>query len=154
MDELPIASNCNILIADSEGEMVVAECNPVEINIRMPEENKNGRKSIITVNHFTSERMQKYDVDSGEEYFSKERYQSAYDALMNKKNTDVIDFSKNILSGKYGFMCQYHKKMDFDTIWSSIFILRSGAIFLAEGNPGRAKFKTDNRLMNIIKSRS
>jgi predicted choloylglycine hydrolase len=49
--ELPIASSCNILLTDKNGNMLVAECNPNEIHLRYPEKNKNGENFIITVNH-------------------------------------------------------------------------------------------------------
>ena len=31
-----------------------------------------------------------------------------------------IEYAEGILSGTYGFMCQYDKQQNFDTIWSSV----------------------------------
>ncbi len=153
LNELPIASSCNILLTDISGKMVVVECHPREINIREPEHNKSDRVFIITVNHFTSHKMKKYDASLGDgEYNSSKRYNTAYNALMNEKNDDKINFSQNILSGNYGFMCQYKKECNFDTVWSSVFELNTGIVFRAEGNPGKVKYKKDERYIKIIKN--
>ena len=146
LNNLPIASSCNIILADITGEMVVAECNPVEIHVRYPDKKKNGEKFIITVNHFTSEVMQKHDASNGNVYFSKERYQTVFDALKNINHDHGISYAKNILSGKHGFICQYQRKLNFDTIWSSIFDITGKKILRAEGNPQRSKYIVDRRL--------
>lgn len=36
IQSLPVSSNCNILIADKSGDMVVIECNPYQKHIRYP----------------------------------------------------------------------------------------------------------------------
>ena len=59
---------------------------------------------------------------------------------------DGFEHSRNILSGKYGFMCQYNKRMNFDTIWSSVFDITNNKIFRAEGNPLKTKYIEDKRL--------
>ncbi len=51
----------------------------------------------------------------------------------------------NLLSGKYGFMCQYDRKTNADTIWSVVYDLKSNHIWRVEGNPSRKKFKEDTR---------
>ncbi|MDP4194323.1 MAG: C45 family peptidase [Bacteroidota bacterium] len=146
LKNLPIASSCNILLADKSGEMVVAECNPKEINFRLPEKSRCGKNFIITVNHFTTEKMKKYDASDGNTYFSEERYLTAYKALKDKAYSDALGHAKSILTGKEGFMCQYDKSLNFDTVWSSIFDITNNKIFRAEGNPFKAKFIEDKRL--------
>ena len=42
-------------------------------------------------------------------------------------------------------MCQYGKKLNFDTIWSSVFDISKKRIYRAEGNPTKARFKEDIR---------
>ena len=49
-------------------------------------------------------------------------------------------------AGSMAFLCQYKKSLDFDTIWASVFDITGQRIYLADGNPGRTKFKEDNRL--------
>lgn len=151
--DIPIASSCNILMADITGNMVVAECTPGKIFLRHPE-NRGERRFVVTVNHFVSEDMLIYDAASGNgEYFSGERYLTACNALNNLKIEDGLNFSKKLLSGKYGFICSYDKKMNFDTIWSSVFNLTTGEIYRAEGNPGRTKFVPDERYKRHIRNR-
>lgn len=134
LKKLPIASSCNILLADKSKKMLVAECSPFEINLRQPETNTKGEKFIVTVNHFTSPQMQKYDRSKQNLYSSKVRYETAYKALNKADYDNTILHAKNLLSGKYGFMCQY-RKVKFETIWSTIFDIVNLNMFLAEGNP-------------------
>ena len=148
LNKLPIASSCNIILTDKKGEMVVAECNPAKIHLRYPVKNKNDEAFIITVNHFTSDVMQKHDASQRNVYFSAERYKNAYDALKNINNDDSIHYVKNILRGEYGFMCQYKKDLNFDTVWSSIFDITGKKILRAEGNPRRNRYIIDNRLFD------
>jgi predicted choloylglycine hydrolase len=144
--ELPIASNCNIILTDRSGKMVVVECNPIKTNIRYPEKSKTGENFIITVNHFTSKEMWKFDASDRNVFYSESRYQTVYEALHNLDCRNGIDFAKSILSGKYGFICQYDKNLNFDTIWASVFDISNKQIYRAEGNPSKIKFKEDDRL--------
>lgn len=147
--QLPIASSCNIILTDKNGNMVVAECNPITINLRYPEKNTTGESFIISVNHFTSKEMWKHDAGNRNIYFSEARYQTAYNALKNADGIDGVEYAKAILSGKHGFMCQYNKPLNFDTIWSSVFDISNKKIHRAEGNPSRTKFKEDTRLFKV-----
>jgi predicted choloylglycine hydrolase len=144
--ELPIASSCNIILTDRSGKMVVVECNPLKINIRYPEKTNTGQDFIITVNHFTSKEMWKHDASDRNVYLSEDRYQTAHNALVNIDCSDGVEHAKDILSGKHGFICQYDKQLNFDTIWSSVFDLSNKKIYRAEGNPSSTRFKEDTRL--------
>lgn len=148
LNKLPIASSCNILLTDKGGKMVVAECNPQKISLRYPEKSKKDESFIITVNHFTSNEMWKHDASNRNIFFSENRYQTAYNALMNADYNDGINHAKEILSGKFGFMCQYDKKLKFETIWSSVFDITNDKIYRAENNPMNVKFIEDKRLFN------
>ena len=148
IQEIPISSSCNIILSDISGNMVVIECNPLEINIRFPEKNATGRKFIVTVNHFSSEEMKKHDASKGNgDLFSTERYLTAYNTFKSYQQIeDGVEFSKDILRGKFGFICQYKKNLNFDTIWSSVFDLNEKQIYRAEGNPKTVKYILDSRL--------
>lgn len=37
----------------------------------------------------------------------------------------ILEECKKIISGKYGFVCQFEKKLNFDTIWSCVYDLNS-----------------------------
>lgn len=149
LDMIPVASSCNILLADKSGKILVAECNPIKRNIRLPETGVSGNKFIVTVNNFTSPKMKSHDADPN--LFKADlRYETAYHALKELDFTDGADHAIRILRGEYGFMCQYERKLNFDTIWSSVFDITGGRIFRAEGNPYKTSYKEDNRLVSKI----
>ena len=141
---LPIASAQTITLADKTGDMAVIECNPEKIKIIYPKENEN---FVVSANNFYSSEMEEYRNPKGlDDWKSDERYKTAYTALKENKNNYSFEFVKNILSGKYGFMCQYDRKKGADTVWSSIYILNENKIYRTEGNPSRKKYTKDKRL--------
>lgn len=146
---LPIASNCNILLADKNGNMAVAECTPAFKRIRGPEIFKNG-SIVCTVNSFISDEMKQYDDADGNDYDSAKRYEVVMDSFSDCITDDVIETTKLLLKGEYGFMCQYDNEPDFETVWSSIFDLKSLVVFRAEGDPRKNKFIVDNRLRDML----
>ena len=98
----------------------------------------------MAANHFVSEEMSGYNACII--YLSDKRYQTAYNALKNiDYHIDGIEYAKAILSGKCGFMCQYNKALNFETIWSSVFDISKGKIYRAEGDPSKTIFKEDIR---------
>ena len=100
---------------------------------------------VLSTNNFYSDEMKQYNNLSIDDWKSNERYQVAYSALQQNKNRLSLNLAKNILSGKYGFMCQYDRKKDADTVWSVIYDTRNKKIYRAEGNPSRRAFKEDCR---------
>lgn len=143
--KIPIASAQTLTIVDKTGDMVVVECNCERIVIIRPKNNEN---FVVTANHFVSAEMQQYQ-DNEElyaEFRSKDRYQTAYNSLKTG-NDYSVELAQEILSGKYGFMCQYNRSKGLDTVWSSIYDLKNNKIYRAEGNPSRVKYKKDNRLV-------
>lgn len=147
--ELPIASNCNILLADKSGEMVVVECTPCIKKIREAE-NLNNNKIVCTVNSFISDEMKEFDAANGNDYHSDKRYRTVIDNFSTRMKGNLIEATEQLLRGNYGFMCQYDDEPDFETVWSSIFDLKSLMIYRAEGDPRRKKFITDSRLHDIV----
>lgn len=145
LNELPVASNCNILLADKSGKMVVAECTPLLKQLRTPVVTPYG-KIICTVNNFTSENMKQYDYSDGNVYNSVERYNVVVNSLPKLLQDDLIANTQKLLKGEYGFMCQYEKELNFETVWSSIFDLDNLCIYRAEGSPIKKKFIEDKRL--------
>ena len=143
--DLPIASACNIVLVDKNGDMAVAECTPKKVFIRKPASNEN---FIVAANHFVSEEMSCYNASLI--FSSDRRYQTAYNALKNIDYINGIEQAKSILSGKHGFMCQYHKVLNFETIWSSVFDISNNKIYRAEGNPLRTGYKEDIRTKNLF----
>ncbi|UTC75988.1 acyl-CoA--6-aminopenicillanic acid acyl-transferase [Treponema sp. OMZ 792] len=146
IEELPIASSCNILLADKLGDMVVLECHPKKINKRMPTISSINGKYIVTVNHFTSKSMWKYDESNRDIFMSDARFKTVKLAFDAYKITDAVQYAKDILMGKYGFMCQYPDDGNFTTIWASLMNISDGNILRAEEHPLKRKFVPDKRL--------
>ncbi len=147
--DLPIASNCNILLADKSGKMIVAECTPSLKKIRKAKNFHDGN-IICTVNNFTSDEMKQYDDANGNDYGADKRYKTVMDWFSTSVKNDFIETTKQLLKGEYGFLCQYDNEPDFETVWSSIFDLESLMIYRAEGDPRNKNFMKDNRLQNQI----
>lgn len=146
---LPIASNCNILLADKSGNMVVVECTPTLKKIREAE-SFHGDKIVCTVNSFISDDMKYYDDAHGNDYDSHKRYEVVIDSFSSGKlGGDYIGATRQLLKGDYGFMCQYDNEPDFETVWSSIFDLENLTIYRAEGDPRKKRFVIDNRLHDL-----
>lgn len=143
--QLPVASNCNILIADKNGEMMVVECTPCEKRIREAVSMDHG-KIVCTVNSFTSDEMKQHDAAKGNDYHSAKRYQTVMENFSTCIKGNLIEATKQLLKGKYGFICQYDDP-DFETVWSSVFDLKTLMIYRAEGDPRKKTFITDNRLL-------
>ncbi|MDD3106268.1 MAG: C45 family autoproteolytic acyltransferase/hydrolase [Bacilli bacterium] len=151
LQQVPVASSCNILLADKTGDIVVVECHPNIINIRKAIENKNGEKYIVTTNEFLSSAMKIYEQEN-ETYKAHLRYKVIINALKRlTKKDDPVEYAKEILKGNFGFTCQYDKLDNFETVWSTIINLNSLEIFRAEGHPRKATFITDNRLIDVTK---
>ena len=140
---LPIASAQTITIADKTGDIAVIECNPENIVVIRP---KQSEQFVATANNFNSNEMKKYRNPEVDDWRSDERYDTASNALKN--NTDIysVKFAEEVLSGKYGFMCQYDRKTNADTVWSVIYDLKRKNIWRVEGNPSRKPFKEDTRM--------
>ncbi len=136
---LPISSSHNIVIADQSGEMVVVECTSEKINIR------NDDNYVIATNHFISNSMIKFNNKEKNWYHTNDRYNAVDNYLRKQKNIDFEE-CKSIISGKYGFVCQFEKELHFDTIWSAVYDLNSLYNEICEGNPSKSKYKYDNRL--------
>jgi predicted choloylglycine hydrolase len=90
--------------------------------------------------------MKKHEISTGNTFHSEERYRTAYTALLNKTKCSPADYAMDILQGKHGFMCQYDKSQNFETIWSSVFDLSDLTLYLAGGDPRRSAYLKDLRL--------
>ena len=147
--DLPVASNCNILLADKSGKMAVVECTPSIKQIRPAEKFPEG-SIVCAVNSFTSSEMKQYDDAHGDDYGSYKRYETVMNCFSGSMEDDFIETTKQLLKGEYGFLCQYDDETDFETVWSSIFDLENAVIYRAEGDPRKKNFVQDNRLHHCI----
>jgi predicted choloylglycine hydrolase len=142
LHKLPIASAQTLTIADKSGEIVVVECNPNDIEVIRPHTEE---QFVATANDFNSEKMQLYKNPDIDDWRSTERYLTARTALVQNKGDYSVAFAQDVLAGKYGFMCQYDRKQNADTVWSVVYDLKRKQIWRVEGNPSRKKIKEDTR---------
>ena len=143
LQKLPIASAQTLTIADKNGEIVVVECNPKEVVVIKP---KDGEQFVATANNFNSEIMQNFRNPQIDDWRSDDRYRTVRTALEQNKGNYNVGFAQELLSGKYGFICQYDRKQGADTVWSVVYDLKRKQIWRVEGNPSRKTFKEDSRL--------
>lgn len=139
---IPIASQQTITLADKTGDIAVVECNCEKVVVITP---RDGEDFVATANSFNSSEMYEYRNTEIDDWRSQDRYETARYALVNNPEKYSVDFAMDILSGKYGFMCQYNRKTNADTVWSVVYDLTRNKIWRVEGNPSRKKFKEDIR---------
>lgn len=142
MRRLPIGSAQTVTLLDRSGDMAVVECNCEKFTVRKPKE---GENYIFTANHFISDEMQPYQYTGPDGIHSHERWEAMNNALSAGNGRDLT-FARELLAGKYGFMCQYDRAEGMDTVWSSIFDLAGKKIYRVEGNPSRDNWIEDSRL--------
>jgi predicted choloylglycine hydrolase len=144
LKNLPIASAQTITLADRNGKIAVVECNPVKLEVIRPEL---GAHFVAAANCFHSEAMKKYrtppDVDS---WRAEERYETVRNALAEHGGAGSLGFCEDVLSGKHGFICQYDRKTNADTVWSAVYDVKNLRFYRVEGNPSRKPFKLDTRM--------
>jgi len=142
----------NFLLADKSRDMAVVEACAGMIKIRRPEKDN---AFIVATNNFRHPDMLKMEKDHDRNWFHSEtRYKTIYDALIEHNGKTNLSTTQKILSGHYGFVCQYDKRTNIDTLWSFITSLNEPSIIRAEGNPSTTKYKKDNRLSEEIEKRN
>lgn len=142
LKSVPIASQQTITIADRTGNIVVVECNCKYLSIIKPTKDEN---FVTTANEFNEAKMKQFNNYEVDDWKAEERYKVSYNALKECQNNYSFDLIRDILSGKYGFMCGYDRKTDADTVWSVIYDIKNNDIYRVEGNPQRKEYKKDTR---------
>jgi len=140
---LPISSAQTITLADKNGEIAVVECNPIKTIVIKPEQ---GRHFVAAANNFNSAPMEQYRNPGIDDWRADERYRTVYDALNGSEDKYSVEYAKEILAGRYGFICQYDRRKNADTVWSVVYDLKRKQIWRVEGNPSRKSFKKDSRM--------
>lgn len=146
--ELPIASSQTLILADASGQVALVECNA---QVREILRSQGDPPFVAAVNRFHGSKLQPYqnppDLD---DWRAEERYRTVTAALGTLPKADPIAFAQALLSGKYGFLCQYDRSQGADTVWSVVYDLGRGRVWRAEGNPSRLPFQEDLR-MSILR---
>jgi len=138
LQKLPIASGGTLTMADSTGTIMVAELSAGDINIICPQKNY-----VFATNVYMSEKMKQLNIPNFDNWKAETRYQTMKNSFERMKPS--LSFAKDLLGGKFGFMCQYDRKKNADTVWSVIYDLSEKRIYRVEGNPGRKVYKEDLR---------
>ena len=125
---LPMASNHALTVCDRSGNMAVIECSPEKTSVHLSD------NFVVSTNNFYLKEMQSLRNPSHiDDLRADERYENINYALKQNKHLFNIDYAKNILSGKHGFMCQFDRKNGVDTIWSVVYDVKNNKILRVEG---------------------
>ena len=143
LQRIPMASCQTLTIADVNKNIAVVECCPEHLKVILPKEKEQFVAATNTFHELNIDHLKKgKNID---DWRSEERYQVACQALLTQQRHFSWQCASDILSGKYGFMCQYDRKRGADTVWSVIYDLQNLRIWRVEGNPSRKKYKEDHR---------
>lgn len=135
---LLIASSQTFILADTSGNNALIECNAEKTEI------VSNSKTVWATNLFHTKKMEKYNNYEIDDWNGELRYQTIAKAVL-KEQINSFDDVVDLLSGKYGFLCQYERRTGKDTVWSVIYDLKQKKIYRVEGNPSRKKFVEDKR---------
>lgn len=138
LHRLPIGSSQTMTLVDCYGDIAIVECNCDKVVVR------NNHQVLFTTNHYISPSLQTYQYLGKDDIHSHERYETFMNFVRDKKKYSV-DTVQELLSGKYGFMCQYDRRLGMDTVWSCVYDVKEKRIFRAEGNPSRKKYQIEKR---------
>ena len=140
--QLPIASAQTLTLADSFGAIALVECHSERIETTASLDHD--RSFVCATNSFHLAGMIGDNAPEIDDWFAKARFQTLFSTLREHKDFDPA-FAQKLLSGAYGFICQYDRDTGKDTVWSVIYDLNQQQIYRCEGNPGRRAFKEDTR---------
>lgn len=140
---LPIASAQTFTMADTTEKNALVECNGEHVQCT---NSLSGTSSFVcATNTFHLEEMAEYNSPEIDDWFAQTWYETLLSAFCEKGENFNLPSAERLLSGDYGFLCQYDRKTGKDTVWSVIYDLKRHKIHRCEGNPGRRRFKEDPR---------
>ena len=142
LKSLPISSAQTIILADAAGKIALVECDSEGIEV-VPSMIDDG-KFVCAVNSFNLEKMAEHNRVGIDDWHSEARFKTVFSALRSSFVND-LPTSIKLLSGDYGFICQYDRSEGKGTVWSAVYDLKQHKIYRCEGNPRRRKFKEDLR---------
>ena len=115
-------SSQTFTLVDTGGDIALIECNSKQIKI-----NRNNQNAFAT-NWFFSEAMREYNNHLIDNWQAQKRYQTIKEAILTDKINDFNDAAA-LLSGRYGYICQYDRKTGKDTVWSVIYDVKIKGFF-------------------------
>ena len=141
---LPIGSAQTLTLADPSGDVAVIECSCERFEFARPTEPRD--PFVCAVNEFHLPLMEPCNTPGIDNWRASERYRTMESALCGSGERGFsVDEAKKLLSGGYGFLCQYDRAEGRDTVWSVIYDLRRRRIFRSEGNPMWCGYQEDTR---------
>lgn len=143
LERLPVGSAQTITLADAAGSLAVVESDAERQAILRPEQQD--RAFVCATNVFHSALLKDRQAPGIDDWFAETRYQTMMRALGNKEEDLTVSFAEKLLSGAYGFICQYDRSTGKDTVWSVVYDLGRGCIYRSEGNPARCGYQQDQR---------
>ncbi len=127
----PRASNYNMVITDSSGEIYSIEGSATDYEALYGLEGY-----LVHTNHYLAQRMRKYELDPYDITTSMVRYNRANRLMRNNRGKITIDMIKEFLSDHTnypGSLCRHGKEVK--TTFSVIINLSNLQMLLARGNP-------------------
>jgi len=131
----------NYLLADPLGNMAVVEVTPNDYQVRLPTNNY-----IHCTNHHESTSVS----ESWNWSKSKERFETLDIRLKENINKMTLSIAQSIMSETKGHVCLNLKEHNFGTLFSVVANLNTLDINRAEGQPNRAKYVSDRRLIDAV----
>jgi predicted choloylglycine hydrolase len=131
----------NYLLADKSGDMAVVEMTPHSYRVRTPT-----NKYIHCTNHHEDTSL----CESWKWSKSKERFHTLDIRLKENANKMDLSIAQSIMSETKGHVCLNLKKHNFGTLFSVVANLNTLDINRAEGQPNRAKYIKDRRLISAV----
>lgn len=132
---LPLASCQTLTLADTAGDIAVAECGPEGVRVERP-----GRPFVCATNLFHSDLADPLPPGL-DTWRAAERYDTMRRVLEREGETITSSGVQALLAGRKGFLCQYDRSAGRDTVWSVACDLTRRNYLLAEDNPGRTAFR-------------
>ncbi|MFA9455139.1 C45 family autoproteolytic acyltransferase/hydrolase [Halalkalibacter sp. AB-rgal2] len=131
----------NYLLADPSGKMAVVEVTPNTFQVRRPHNN---------YIHCTNHHMGVPVVESWNWSKSIDRFQTLDRALAEHVNNMELSIAQTIMSETKGHVCLNLRDHQFGTLFSVVANLNTLEISRAEGQPNKAKYRTEQRLIDAI----
>lgn len=142
LGNLPIASAQTLTLADSTGDIAVAECSVEQLAVCRPAE---GQPYVCATNAFHTDAMRAMNVPEIDNWDAEPRYRTMDHCLRQKSAHMTRTDAMELLAGKHGFLCQYDRRTGRDTVWSVVYDLKNHVAYRAEGNPARVPFREDRK---------
>lgn len=142
LKKLPISSAQTFTVADIFGNLAVIECYCDGIMIQKPTKEK---PYVCATNRFHSSELTPLTNRNTDDWQAERRYQTLVHFLDVQASKLSVEKAMGLLSGEYGFLCQYDRSTGKDTLWSVLYDLKDKRIYRTEKNPCRTTFKTDRR---------